>query len=193
MTFIHFFPFPFLICLAVLIVAVIRSRRRRGKRLFGLILFGIYLMALLFVLFFPIAFPSEWPANLTRRHTMQALAEINLIPFRHAAYLINQSAAGALIRDLTMNVILTIPFGFGIAYLKSLKFKQIFLYALAVGISLEGLQLVVKLALGVFYHAIDINDVLMNGLGFLVGAVSYLLVSKIFHLEHGSKEIVAKR
>jgi glycopeptide antibiotics resistance protein len=174
-----FFPIPFLIYLAMLTFLVIRSRWRGWKYQVNLVLFGTYLMAVLVIVFFPIPVPADWPQNLSRRGTLQALSEINLNLFRTAARLITLNASRALLRDLTMNFFLTIPFGFGLAYLKSLNFRQTLLYTLLVGLSLEGVQLLIKLGLGVFYHAIDVNDVMMNGLGFLTGALLYLGLRKM--------------
>ncbi len=174
-----FFPYPFLISLVILIAAIIRYRQRGWRYQLGLVLFGMYLMALLMAVFFPIPIPSNWPDNLTRQGTLRALSEVNLNLFRTAARLISMNAGVAMIRDLTMNFFLTIPFGFGLAFLKSLNFRQTLLYTLVVGLSLEGLQLLIKLGLGVFYHAIDVNDVITNGLGFLTGALLFLGISRI--------------
>lgn len=173
MKLLEFFPLPFLLCLAWLSLLVIGSRPRGWKYQLGLVLFGTYLMALLMIVFFPIPIPSDWPNNLSRQGALQALSEVNLNPFRAAVRLISFSASGALIRDLAMNFLLTVPFGFGLASLKRLNFRQILVYTLLVGLSLEGLQLLIKLGLGVFYHTIDVNDVITNGLGFLAGALLY--------------------
>ncbi len=175
----RFFPYPFLISLVLLTAALIRYRKRGWKYQLGLALFGMYLIALLTVVFFPIPIPANWPENLTRQGALRALSEVNLNLFRTAARLISMKASIAMIRDLTMNFILTVPFGFGLAYLKTMNFRQILLHTLLVGLSLEGLQLLIKLGLGVFYHAIDVNDVITNGLGFLTGALFYLGLSKI--------------
>ena len=78
-----------------------------------------------------------------------------------------------------MNFLLTIPFGIGLGYLKKPRFMKACLWAFLVGLSLDGIQLVVKLATGTFYHAVDINDVILNTLGVLFGYFLYWICSKL--------------
>ena len=81
--------------------------------------------------------------------------------------------------DFGLNFLLTIPFGIGLGYLKKPRFLKMCLWALLVGLSLDGIQLVVKLATGTFYHAVDINDVILNSLGVLFGYFLYWICLKL--------------
>ncbi len=72
-------------------------------------------------------------------------------------------------QDVVANIILTIPFGFLVSYLSKQKSRRILYWTLAVGLALEGTQLLLNLILGVRYHTVDITDVITNALGFLLG------------------------
>ncbi len=79
--------------------------------------------------------------------------------------------------EIAGNILLTIPFGFGICFLTSLRGKRLFTLALITGLTLEGVQLFIGLVAGYYYHSVDINDVLLNALGVLVGSGMYLMVN----------------
>jgi glycopeptide antibiotics resistance protein len=73
-------------------------------------------------------------------------------------------------RQIFENILLTVPFGFGISFVMRLKPRHFLWLIPAVGLALEGMQVILAL-LGVG-RTIDINDVILNGLGVLIG---YLL------------------
>ncbi|PKO14380.1 MAG: hypothetical protein CVU39_15205 [Chloroflexi bacterium HGW-Chloroflexi-10] len=57
--------------------------------------------------------------------------------------------------------------------------RQILFWALLVGLFLEGTQLVLRLILGVFFHAVDITDVIMNAFGVLIGVGLYQALKQL--------------
>lgn len=176
----HFFPIPLIIGLLILTLVISRYRKRGWFYLLGLALFGLYLLAVIEILFFPIPVPANWPANLTWKDTLQSLSQVNLIPFNYGPMFLH-STSFFTFRDIIANILLTIPFGFGICFLLPLRNKQILLTAVGVGLALEGTQLLMKLSLGVFFHTVDITDVLTNALGVLVGSGLYRAVLWISH------------
>lgn len=52
-------------------------------------------------------------------------------------------------------------------------------WTLSAGLFLEGTQLVLSLILGVFFHAVDIMDVIMNTFGVLIGAGLYQALKQL--------------
>lgn len=152
----------------------IRSRKRGWRHLLVLALFGFYLLAVLDAIFFPILIPENWPANLNTAETVRALHQVNWIPFHFGSVADSAAYPGANLRhiqwfDIIGNILLTIPLGLGMTYFRRMDFKHTLWLALAVGLLLEGTQLIIKLILGVYYHAVDINDVIWNALGVLLG------------------------
>jgi glycopeptide antibiotics resistance protein len=169
-------------------VALVRSRKRGGLYLFVLTLFAFYLIALLDIMFFPIPLPENWPKNLSWYDTARALTDINLIPFNFGVNSKTFTSFENALGDIVINVLLTIPFGLGICYLLPLRAKQVIFLILATGLALEGFQLLGKLSLGVHYHSVDINDVLMNSLGALLGYILYRFINWLFKKQHAAQK-----
>ncbi len=99
----------------------------------------------------------------------------NYIPFKSIMpYLFG--SAGWLIGGLNIlgNILLLVPVGFLLPFLfKKVNWKQILVVAVLSGLIIEGMQ--VFLHVGIF----DIDDVILNGLGVLVGFWIYLLFQKV--------------
>jgi glycopeptide antibiotics resistance protein len=159
---------------------MIHYRSRRWIYILGLGLFGLYLLEVINLIVFPILLPDNWPHNLSWDGTLQTLGAINWIPLAHQPALSSFTAASRLrftLSDIFLNILLTIPFGFGISFFVPLRKKYIALVALGAGFTLEGIELVMKLVFGASFHAVDITDVLTNALGVLVGYGLYQITS----------------
>lgn len=173
----YFFPIPFLFSLLVLLVILFRSRKRGVKSLLRLSLFGLYLLALINVDFFPIHLPANWPRNLNWEDTLRTLGTVHWIPFDYGPFWLSADRFVSAARDVLGNILLTLPFGF---YLHPFPYSrwQLPFWALGVGLTLEGIQLALKLIFGLYLHSADMTDVLMNALGVVSG---YLLASVFSH------------
>lgn len=99
----------------------------------------------------------------------------NYIPFKTIMpYLFG--SAGWLIGGLNIlgNILLLVPVGFLLPFIfKKVNWKQILVVAVLSGMIIEGMQVV--LHVGIF----DIDDVILNGLGVLLGFWLFLLFQKI--------------
>ena len=165
-----------------------RQRRSGFLHELALALFGLYLMAVLDAVFFPIFIPDNWPASLNTSDTLHALQQVNWRPFYFGSPASSAVYPGANMQrfrwfDIIGNILLTIPLGFGLSYFTRVNTKSILWVALAVGLLFEGTQLLIKLVCGGYYHTVDINDVIWNGLGVLLGYIVYRFL----------KYIIAKR
>ncbi|MFM7328554.1 MAG: VanZ family protein, partial [Bacteroidota bacterium] len=102
--------------------------------------------------------------------------EANWIPFRTIwPYLLGHK--GLLIAGINLigNIILLVPVGFlASVAVTNLKFRHVMVLALASGFCIEGLQVILQV--GIF----DIDDVILNGLGVVLGYWLTLLISKLF-------------
>ncbi len=81
---------------------------------------------------------------------------------------------------LALNILLTIPFGFGIRFVLPVRTRQIRWIAPAVGLAAEGTQLVISLLIGYVYRQIDTKDVLMNALGVVIGYALFLAFAWLY-------------
>jgi glycopeptide antibiotics resistance protein len=136
-------------------------------------------MAVVDLIYFPISVPDNWPANLTWKETLLSLSRVNWIPFNYGPLFLYPTSAFQALKDIFANILLTVPFGFGICFLLPLRKKQIIWTAVGVGLALDGLQLLMKLTLGSFIHSVDITDVLTNTLGVFIGAGLYRAAERI--------------
>ena len=72
---------------------------------------------------------------------------------------------------------MTLPFGFGLPFLMKASFKKIFLAGLLAGIILESCQLLLALYAGYIFRFVDIDDVIYNLSGTIIG---YQILFKLF-------------
>jgi glycopeptide antibiotics resistance protein len=68
-----------------------------------------------------------------------------------------------------LNVLLMVPFGFGLPFITSLRFAGTVTAGVLVSVAIEVLQLVTGLIGGVTFRLADVNDVIFNATGVVVG------------------------
>jgi Glycopeptide antibiotics resistance protein len=159
---IYFDIYDFLIGVGLLciLLPVIWRRKHKLSYLFFFSLFWVYLLAVVQAVIFPFVIN-------TTSSTASFTPSINLVPFYFGGCFNNMPAqCTAGIAD---NILLTIPFGFGINFLARVRPKGIFWLALAVGLGLELAQLCISLLFRSGFRASDINDAIFNAAGVLLG------------------------
>lgn len=143
-------------------------KKRNLSYLLFFSLFWLYLLSVVSVVVFPIV------TNTDNAGTF--IPSINLIPF----YFGNCQLPELCIRSIIENIIFAIPFGFGINFLVRIKPKYIFWLAFAVGFAFEFTQFVISLAFRSSFRTTDINDVILNGTGVLVGYSLFRLFAWLY-------------
>lgn len=93
----------------------------------------------------------------------------NLIPFK-----------GFALETSLLNILLTMPFGFGLPFVYKTSFKRIVIASIVIGVIIESLQLIIGLINGFTFRIVDINDVIFNFIGSMIGYAIFVLFSKIF-------------
>jgi glycopeptide antibiotics resistance protein len=158
-----------LIGLAALMVmlVVLRKKNKSFSYLFFFSMFWIYMMGVAGVVAFPF-FIGYSNADFKPR--------INLIPlnFGDCGFLI------LCIRNIYENILLTVPFGFGISFITSTRPKNIFWLAIAVGFTFEITQLVISLVFKSPFRSVDINDVILNAIGVLLGYGIFRIFARLY-------------
>jgi glycopeptide antibiotics resistance protein len=96
---------------------------------------------------------------------------INMIPFN------NISFQSLLEKQVLYNILLSIPFGFGIAFITKITKRKLLVLSVFFGIIVESLQLIISLYLEYTYRIIDINDIIFNFTGVIVGYCIFKLFS----------------
>lgn len=73
-----------------------------------------------------------------------------------------------------LNILLTVPFGFGLPFISNLRLRQVLFIGVLFSIMLELLQLVIALIVGFTFRVVDINDVIFNTIGVVVGYALFI-------------------
>lgn len=131
------------------------------------------------MIFFPISIPLNWPANLSWKETLDNLNRTNLSPLYFLSIAHYPFSLKWLLIDFGLNAILTIPFGVGLGYFYRPKWLKLIFWAALTGFTFEGVQLLVILIVGTLYHTVDINDVILNAFGVIVGYCFLLILQNL--------------
>jgi glycopeptide antibiotics resistance protein len=121
-------------------------------------------------------FPIPLDEHFNDPYNLSAWSRVNLVPF----IFWGNPAAREIIEFIAYNILLTIPFGFGINLLANIKPQKILFLCVAVGIGSELLQLVISFLISYPYRVIDINDMWSNALGVLLGYLIFRLFGYIY-------------
>jgi glycopeptide antibiotics resistance protein len=154
-----------------LLTILLRFRKSSFSYMLCFWIFGIYLLTVLSLVVFPIYIretgsdlPLIWWSN------------INLIPFNFGDCQFDDLCA---IRNIQIiqNILLTIPFGFGISFVAPVKARDFIWLPLAIGLGFESAQFVTSLG---YFHTLDINDVLLNAIGVFLGYAIFRLFGWLY-------------
>jgi len=137
---------------------VLWKRNQSLSYLFFFSIFWIYLMGVVSVVVFP------FPIDISNSDFK---LDIHLVPFDFGYC--HPEMLSQCIQNLYENILLTIPFGFGINFIARIKPKNISWLALTVGFTFEFVQLIISLAIRSSFRVVDINDVILNAAGVLLG------------------------
>lgn len=101
----------------------------------------------------------------------------NLVPFKTIlVYLLGEK--GLMIGGINLvgNIVLLMPIGFIVPLVfRNMTWKKTLAVAAAFGFAIEGLQVVLRV--GIF----DIDDVILNGLGVMIGYWAFMILAKKLH------------
>ncbi|MFT8309887.1 MAG: VanZ family protein [Sporolactobacillus sp.] len=105
-------------------------------------------------------------------------SSINLIPFK-----------GFALKTSLLNVLLTMPFGFGLSFVYKTNLKRIVIASITIGVILELLQLSIGIINGFTLRIVDINDVIFNFTGSMIGYLIFVVFLKIVKVIINKKQI----
>lgn len=166
-------PLGILILFGVL--AILLRRKHSYSYLLFFSIFWVYGMAGLDKTLFPIQINGTF-VDVMRQAPL--FSQVNLLPFYFSRY--GLSPAGYFI--ILANILLTIPFGFGLNFIRRLRLKDILWLSFAVGFGIESVQLLMTLILRYPYRVVDINDVWLNAVGILVGYGLFRVFAWLYRL-----------
>lgn len=140
------------------IAAFLRFKLRKTfVYIFFFTIFFIYLAGVIKFTQFPIYLSEYMRAEIGQT----VWRDMNLIPLVALKY--------ATLNTSLLNILLTIPFGFGLPFISNLRFRRVIIAGALFSIILEFLQLAIALFAGFTFRVVDINDVIFNTIGAAIG------------------------
>lgn len=158
-----------------LAVAINLIRRKTSfVRTFCMLMLTTYVCALVAVTLFPIPFQAEL---LDLRRSEQVIFN-NYYPFRTISDVLAHGGTRVLLLQLGGNLFLLIPLTFllPILYRRFRSFKSTVIVAVAVSLSIEFLQLIISAVLGFTYKVTDVDDLIINVFGAMIGYGVYAAI-----------------
>ena len=170
-----FDPLEWLVGLVILValLVILKQRKHSGWYIFCFAVFWVYLLVLLNATVFPLPEYRAISASDWQFWAGFTLSHVNLVPFNYGEF----SYFGYVFPEVVSNILMTVPFGFGLNFIAHFKARDFLWIGLALGLAIESAQLAVSLIWTVFYHVVDINDVILNALGVLLGYAFYRVFS----------------
>jgi glycopeptide antibiotics resistance protein len=140
-------------------------RRVKGKEYQYLTLLSIFFVYIMYVFrftLFPIPFSVEQAFQFNA----------NLVPFRLDPY------TRLLGREVLLNILLSVPLGFGLPFLFRVRLKEALVAGVGFGLVVETSQLLISLGIGYAYRVFDVNDLIFNFTGVMLGYGGFLLFAQ---------------
>jgi len=166
--------------LILLVFLIIQWRRKQDRSyIFCLLVFGAYLLVALQLTFFPLQINGDFVDAM--RQNSSWMTDINLIPFYiPQGYLENEYLIQFAFIQFVENVLLTIPFGFGLNFVAPSRRKDFLWLPFTVGFGIGLTQFGINLILRYPYRVVDITDALLNAAGVLIGYAFFRLFSWLY-------------
>lgn len=159
----------------LLIPLIVMKCRHRNIHYFIIFLCSvIYAINLFGVLFFPIVF--DIPID-----DAETVVMVNLIPFKTISEMYLNMPSYVFIKQIFGNILLLIPFGFLIPILfkRITSFLKLVICSLIFSIAVEFLQLFINVITKYPNRASDIDDIILNVIGAIIGFLILKIVNKL--------------
>lgn len=113
----------------------------------------------------------------------QRIGQSNFLPFRTIlSYLRGEPTWSIAILNLVGNIALLVPIGFLVPFIyRKVTWQKSFALAVAIGLAIEGMEVV--FGVGIF----DIDDVILNALGVMLGYWMFVIRKKKNVAEHSPR------
>ena len=158
-----------------------RKKRITGGRLIINTIFFIYLLCVLNITVFPIPFQKTFINDYLNSLGSDPRFKYNLIPFMTVVDSVKNAFTyntyGLELKNIGGNLILLTPLGIYVHFIKrNLGMKNILIMGFATSMVIELIQLSISISLGYSYRSFDVDDLILNTLGFIIGYKSFSLI-----------------
>lgn len=157
------------------VVALLRVKRRKPiVDLAFLTLFFVYAFKVLDYTLF------EFQSLLLLKHFVPGLAVNGRPPLESLNLVPLLTLSPADIKTSLLNVLLFVPFGFGLPFITAARLRKTVTLAAACSFAIEALQLITGLLATVTFRVADINDLLFNTTGAAIGYLLFLGFCRLY-------------
>jgi glycopeptide antibiotics resistance protein len=169
-------PLTLVLALAVAVVIGIRLRLELG-RFAALIIFTVYLVGVANFVLLPLR--SE-PALSEAMGPIELDRLLNVKPF------FLPGADAMTDEQLYLNILLTVPFGFGLPFVAPISLKAVIVAGVLFSLGIEIAQAVADVTgLALPTWSVDINDVILNSLGVVIGVALFAAAHTVYRAKLG--------
>ncbi len=173
------------IAAAAIYAAIAVIRKVQYDRILLYVIFILYMTTLIGATMFPVIIDNSMTAA-----SSDPSDRIKLIPFMTIAEELTETSAFNAFVQIAGNIVMTVPFGLLFALLYPIKHKYIcIIAAAALPLWIELTQLILDIITGTWYRTFDVDDIILNFSGIMLGFLIYrLLPEKIRRKFKGSTE-----
>lgn len=157
---------------------LIYKRKKRPYKFWIIGLFVFYILIVINIVLFPIYIYSKEMLNKLHSELGQYLTYIQIVPFKTIS---NTFKTSGWKIQVIGNILLLFPFPVLLGVIKGCKFsvKKTFFLGFIFSLSIELSQLLLSIITGFPSRIADIDDLMLNTFGILLGILTYLLIQKI--------------
>lgn len=166
-----------LACVAASLMIAYATRRLTGGHLLAVGIFAVYLVGVANFVILPLQHDPQLAAQVFPSEPIPLERMVNLVPF------FMPGGDPMSPHQLFYNVLLTVPFGFGFAFVRKARVTSVLGAGVLFSMGIEGAQLLANVArMAMPTWSIDINDVVLNSLGVAIGLAAFLVASRVYRV-----------
>lgn len=157
----------------VLLLWGIKNKYSFGKHIV-IFMFSLYIGFVISLTIFPLPFQKE----VIEMNQQAKYMHNNFIPFKSICQLIKTGNMYIIIRNILGNIALFMPLGFILPLIskRKLTIKSISIIGLMSSIGVEFIQYCISLILGYTYKITDVDDIILNFIGAILGFIALKLI-----------------
>jgi glycopeptide antibiotics resistance protein len=145
-----------------------------GLHYFYWIIFGLYIAGVVFYTLFPVPYQKFLIETMIKDNL--GLPH-NLIPFNGIKEAVQFNYYNVVLKQIGGNILLFIPLGFALPVLfPGTKNSKVVIIGFLGSLTIEIIQLIAGKFIGYNYRAFDVDDLLMNTLGTIIGLLVFKLL-----------------
>lgn len=156
----------------ILCIYQLKIKQKSNTYLLFLTIFYIYIMGVINVTQFPIIIHDDGSASSMRE---AIAANVYLMPFPDGL-----SVNYLLSAPVVLNIVMTVPFGFGLSFIMTTNWRKIIIAGLLIGLTIEFLQFLVLIINRFHLRLVMMDDVMFNFIGVIIGYALFKLFARTY-------------